>query len=220
MAELKILEEKTEREEVSMDDALREILEDPRSPDGLKQCMQCATCVAGCPAARLYDDFNPRMMMRDIYEGKLEELLDGEGIWRCGQCFTCHARCPRGNSPANVVLILRRLAVLRGYAKDGKHNECAKLRDVAPLVACNLYGKGNNLSPYRVPLPLAEEFGPEVTAIWMNMGDLRKKVGYDPKETRKAALPEKTIKEVQKLLDLTGFKDFIEKDIGVKLEMA
>ncbi|MHC1573233.1 MAG: 4Fe-4S dicluster domain-containing protein [Candidatus Syntropharchaeales archaeon] len=115
-----------------------EVLEDPRAEDiGLLRCMQCGRCTGGCPAAGVFEDFSPRLIMHELIEGETENVLKGDMIWKCGQCYTCHLRCPRGNSPAMVILILRELSLKRGYSKD-------KVKEIAAKCGVPMWKKGVN----------------------------------------------------------------------------
>jgi len=214
MAELKILEEKTEKQgrlSPTVCDSLKEVLDDPRCPGGFLECMQCATCTASCPAARIYD-FNPRELMRQLYEGQLEEVLKGDRIWECGQCYTCMSRCPRGNSVGTVITVLRHLSCLRGYG--------LKKIPYATVLMWNLYTKGYSLSPDLIWDSFIDEFGKEAVEMWKNMKGVRKELGYLPDDARMEGIPEESLKELRIILDETFYKKFwdkFEKD-GVSME--
>ena len=214
MTKLKILEEKTAvkvSSKQTMHESLKEILDDPRCPDGFFECMQCATCTSSCPAARIYD-FNPRELMRGLYEGELEEILKGDRIWECGQCYTCMSRCPRGNSVGTVITILRHLSCLRGYG--------LKKVPYASVLMWSMYTKGYGFSPALIWDSFIEEFGDDGIEMWKNMKEIRKELGYLPDDARQEPIPEESIKELQIILDETFFKEFWDKfeKKGVSME--
>ena len=77
-------------------------------------CFLCGTCTAGCPVSEIDDSFNPRKIMRQILHGiKDETLSDGE-IWKCNQCHTCVAHCPQDVRFADIIRVLRDIAVSEG----------------------------------------------------------------------------------------------------------
>jgi len=82
-------------------------------------CFLCGTCTAGCPVSEIDEDFNPRKIMRQILYGiKDETLSDGE-IWKCYQCHTCVAHCPQDVRFADIVRVLREIAISEGiYDSD------------------------------------------------------------------------------------------------------
>jgi len=72
-------------------------------------CIQCGTCSASCPTARL---MNPsiRKLIKFCLEGKKEEALHNETLWLCTSCLLCTVRCPRGIRPKAVVSALKDIA--------------------------------------------------------------------------------------------------------------
>ena len=182
----------------------KEVLDDPRVSReiGVLKCIQCGRCSSGCPAASIYDDFSPRDMMHKLSLGKLDELLKGESIWRCGQCYTCHSRCPRNNSPATVILVLRSLAVQRGYAAD-------KLRRIMGGVGKNIMEKGVTLSPDLINSDFLKDFDENVSKLWRANAKVRKELGYGDGSGRAAPVPENAMREINALLELTGFKKIV-----------
>jgi len=77
-------------------------------------CFLCGTCTAGCPVSELDEGFNPRKIMRQILYGKKEETLSDGEIWKCYQCHTCVAHCPQDVRFADIVRVLREIAVADG----------------------------------------------------------------------------------------------------------
>jgi len=75
------------------------------------KCFLCGTCTAGCPVSEIDNSFDPRRIMRQIHYGdKNKTLSDGE-IWKCYQCHTCVAHCPQDVRFADIVRVLRKMAV-------------------------------------------------------------------------------------------------------------
>jgi heterodisulfide reductase subunit C len=85
-------------------------------PGGEKalNCFLCGTCTAGCPVGSLRKEYNPRRMMRMILLGMKEQLLSSPEIWQCRQCHICVAHCPQDVRFADVIRVIRQLAIEAG----------------------------------------------------------------------------------------------------------
>ena len=86
------------------------------SPGGehVLDCFLCGTCTAGCPVSEIDAEFNPRKIMRQILYGMKEETLKNGEIWKCNQCHSCVAHCPQDVRFADIIRILRELAISEG----------------------------------------------------------------------------------------------------------
>jgi heterodisulfide reductase subunit C len=80
----------------------------------LKTCFQCGTCTSSCPTARFSTSYRPRTILRMAQLGLKEKVLSSPTLWLCTACFTCTDRCPQGVEVANVLRVLRNLAVKSG----------------------------------------------------------------------------------------------------------
>ncbi len=87
-----------------------------REHDGetLKTCFQCGTCTSSCPTARFSESYRPRTILRMAQLGLRQKVLPSPTLWLCTACFTCTDRCPQGVEVANVLRVLRNLAVKSG----------------------------------------------------------------------------------------------------------
>jgi heterodisulfide reductase subunit C len=87
-----------------------------KEPDGetLKICFQCGTCTSSCPTARFSDSYRPRTILRMAQLGLKQKVLSSPTLWLCTACFACTDRCPQGVEVANVLRVLRNLAVKNG----------------------------------------------------------------------------------------------------------
>lgn len=90
-------------------------------------CFQCGTCTAGCPVSSLEGDYNPRRIMRKIQLGLKEEVLESPEIWQCSQCHVCVAHCPQDVRFADIIRVLRKMAVEEGYASQQLADAVEKL---------------------------------------------------------------------------------------------
>lgn len=81
----------------------------------VRQCHECGTCTSGCPVAELIPEhYNPRTMLALILMN-LEEALVESGVWLCAWCYRCYDRCPEGIKLPEIFLLVRNLALERGY---------------------------------------------------------------------------------------------------------
>jgi len=80
-------------------------------------CFLCGTCTAGCPISEIDDSFNPRKIMRQILYGLKDETLSDGEIWKCYQCHTCVAHCPQDVRFADIVRVLREVAISEGVVE-------------------------------------------------------------------------------------------------------
>jgi len=81
-------------------------------------CFLCGTCTAGCPVSEIDENFNPRKIMRAILHGNRDEVLSDGEIWKCYQCHTCVAHCPQDVRFADIVRVLREIAVSEGFCSS------------------------------------------------------------------------------------------------------
>ncbi|MGI6577100.1 MAG: 4Fe-4S dicluster domain-containing protein [Eubacteriales bacterium] len=83
--------------------------------ENLMQCYLCGTCTAGCPVSEIDNSYSPRILMRLALLGARDDVLSSPDIWKCSQCHVCVAHCPQDARPAEVIRVLRSLAVKDGY---------------------------------------------------------------------------------------------------------
>jgi len=81
----------------------------------LMMCFQCGTCTADCPIARFSGSYRPSQILRMALFGMKSKVLSSDDLWLCAACFTCIDRCPRDVEFANVLRVLRNMAVKEGF---------------------------------------------------------------------------------------------------------
>jgi len=99
--------------------------------ENLTLCYACGTCTAGCPVARVDDEFNPRRIIRQILLGLRRQTLGSPAIWRCVQCFACTAKCPQNVRFREVMRALWQMAERDGYVPAGTTARVDELGRVA-----------------------------------------------------------------------------------------
>jgi len=85
-----------------------------RAGVNLRDCYQCGKCSAGCPMVE-YMDLLPRMVIRDLQLGYLEEVLSARTPWICAGCMVCSCRCPQDVDLAGLMLEVRRTSKATGH---------------------------------------------------------------------------------------------------------
>jgi heterodisulfide reductase subunit C len=80
----------------------------------LLRCFQCGTCTGSCPSGR-QTAFRIRKLIRWAQLGIADKVLSSEDLWMCTTCYTCQERCPRGVEVTDIVMVMRNLAVERGF---------------------------------------------------------------------------------------------------------
>ncbi len=87
-------------------DLWKEVMEEDLGD--IRRCLNCGTCLAGCPAAEAESPLLMRRLIRMILLGLEDELLDDETPWLCVTCSACEELCPMGVRPFEVGLAVRR----------------------------------------------------------------------------------------------------------------
>ncbi len=87
-------------------------------------CYQCGTCSGACPVANEMD-VTPRRLMRMIQADLRDEVATADAPWTCASCFSCTVRCPRDIPIAEVMNLIRSLALAEGVnpRTDGIYNK-------------------------------------------------------------------------------------------------
>ena len=196
-----------------MESIYKRLLNDIRFEEGMQACMNCGICSAICPAAEFYN-YDPRQIVNSVQTADNEaliRLLKGETIWYCGQCMSCRTRCPRNNTPAYIIMALRKVSQEMGYFTESEkgRQQLALKRTV-----------GDNVLKYGYcihPKEVIPEKHPEQGPIWAWVHENRSMV-FDrlggnldkPGEGPMRAIDSETLKELDAIFEITGNNDFFE----------
>ena len=74
-------------------------------------CIECNKCVGSCTAASVYESFRPSRIIKYVSLGMISHLIAGKDIWLCVQCLKCVDVCKMDVKPAEIIILLRNLAV-------------------------------------------------------------------------------------------------------------
>lgn len=162
---------------------------------GILKCIQCGMCASVCPAAR-QTDYDPRELVKRVLDQD-ESLIIDDIIWDCFYCYTCHSICPVNNSACEINQILRQKAIDNGKGKP----------KIAPFRA---YGEsflesGLGAIPKDFFNDLIKDYGKEWLEFKINLEDIREELGLGS-----VLLPEKDVKDINKILEKTGLKKRLE----------
>ncbi|MHA1271742.1 MAG: CoB--CoM heterodisulfide reductase subunit C [Candidatus Helarchaeota archaeon] len=81
----------------------------------IRACIQCGTCVGGCPSARR-TAYRTKKLFRLIQLGLKDDALTDDALWLCTTCYTCQERCIRAISTTDFVRMLRNIAFENNHA--------------------------------------------------------------------------------------------------------
>ncbi|MDD1721071.1 MAG: 4Fe-4S dicluster domain-containing protein [Euryarchaeota archaeon] len=158
------------------------------------RCLQCGRCAAGCPAAHVFSEYNPREVMRRVQDGEEHELHKDPIIWLCGQCYTCNSRCPRNNNPASIILQARERAYKQGHAPAEIYQQSAALLE-------SLFLNGVTVSP----VLLKEKLGVLSELVDVErLTKLRAELGLPEHNSREVPIPAKAIKQIRTIITSTS----------------
>jgi heterodisulfide reductase subunit C len=182
-----------------VDDVLKDL---KASPDlGIYKCVQCGMCTSICPGAS-QSDYDPRDMVRRVLEDDVS-IVDDENIWNCFSCYTCNSVCPSGNNASEVNQILRQMSINKG-------------KGILKIQSFAAYGDsfielGVGSVPSKFFDDMVKDVGPEYMNLKLNIEDIRSELGLGS-----YILPEKSIDEVEEILDKSGFKARLKRIKGCK----
>ncbi len=106
--------------------------------ENFKRCFSCGTCTCSCPVAEATEEYDPRKIIRMAVLGLRKRLLSSDAIWLCARCYTCYARCPQNVKFADVMEVLRKLAVREGHAPKERLAMIDELDRFAHDLRCNI----------------------------------------------------------------------------------
>ena len=183
------------------------LLKDVRFREGLTACMNCGICTASCPAAEFYD-YDPRKICNLVQskdEEKLEALLESDTIWYCGQCMSCKTRCPRGNAPALVISVLRKLSQELGYFTESEKGR--QQYAINRTIGENIVNIGYCVTVEKIVPKMHPEQGPVWEWYYQHAEEVVDRLGGNYKKDGPGALriiPKESIDEIQKIFEVTG----------------
>ncbi len=104
-------------------------------------CFLCGTCTASCPVSAIDDGYSPFAIMRGVLLGQREQVLHSRELWKCSQCHVCVAHCPQNARPADVIRVLRALAVEEGAISPARAAEVEAVEEEMKRLRLERIGK-------------------------------------------------------------------------------
>ena len=106
--------------------------------ENFKLCFTCGTCTASCPVAEVNEDYDPRKIIRQAVFGMRKDVLLSDIIWMCQRCYVCYARCPQNVKFADVMGVLRQMAVEEEFVPKERIEQMDELDKFSQDLRCNL----------------------------------------------------------------------------------
>ncbi len=199
-----------------MTDYISLLKQDFRFEEGLTACMNCGVCTAICPAAAVFDDYDPRKLCQIVQRydnAAIENLLSSDVIWRCGQCLGCKTRCPRNNTAGYIIQALRKISIETGLYLDSEQGR--KQIKLAQTIGNNLITKGYCVDMDIVVPDMHPEQGPMWEWAYENRRSICNRCGGDYHGTHGAqrTLSDETKRELFAIIERTGGKALITKQM-------
>jgi len=144
----------------------------------LDLCYQCGTCTASCPSGRT-TAFRTRQLIRKAQLGLKDDILPSEDLWMCTTCYSCVERCPRDVDIVDIIILMRNMAVAKGYMAE------------------DLKKVGRSLLKIGATVPMAD-----------NIKQLRVSMGLSAEPPTTAGDP-KAMADFRKIMEITGFDKLI-----------
>lgn len=93
----------------------------------LNRCFSCGACSGVCPVSQAIPEFDPRKIIHMIRMGLKDRVLSSDLMWYCSKCRSCVFVCPQNVSFADIMTVLRKIAVRDGYVNDQSLREMGKV---------------------------------------------------------------------------------------------
>ena len=92
-----------------------------QSDQPMELCYQCQKCAAGCKMAE-QGEYTPNQIIKMVQMGMNDKVLHSSSIWLCSSCEICGARCPNEIKTAEIIDVLKEIAVETNMIKEKKIN--------------------------------------------------------------------------------------------------
>lgn len=141
----------------------------------LDLCYQCGTCTGSCPSGRT-TAFRTRQLIRKAQLGLKDDILPSEDLWMCTTCYSCVERCPRDVEIVDIIILMRNMAVQKGFMAEDHKKVGRSLLKIGHTVPAS-----DKLKQLRVSMGLSEN-PPTTIADPQAMADFKKimaKTGFE-----------------------------------------
>jgi len=84
----------------------------------LNKCDNCRACKDDCPVCKIDPTFQPNDIIRDLVDGKIDDVIKDGNLWKCIECFTCLELCHSEIGMAETFRKLKEIALREGYGPE------------------------------------------------------------------------------------------------------
>jgi heterodisulfide reductase subunit C len=93
---------------IKLAEAKKTLWQDVCENGDLFHCLNCSSCISGCPASEADPPLLIRNLARMVVLGMEDELLEEDTPWLCVTCSRCEEMCPQDVKPFELLLAIRR----------------------------------------------------------------------------------------------------------------
>ena len=129
----------------------------------LNKCDSCRACKDDCPVCKVDPTFQPNDIIRDLVDGKLDEVIAEGQLWKCLECYTCLELCHSEIGMAETFRKLKEIAIEKGAGPESVPQSYKMFMETGTL------GKPKQSARKKLGLgPLPEDGGDAMSRIMSN----------------------------------------------------
>lgn len=136
-------------------------------------CYQCGACSATCPVGPVYEEYDPRKIIRMAIFGLKDELLNSDFLWFCSDCAMCYEKCPQDVKVSMVIRAIQNLASREGHSPPSFRASADLLRKHGRLIEIS---KFENKTRKKLGIPEKREY-PDIARKIIEITDLYERLG-------------------------------------------
>jgi heterodisulfide reductase subunit C len=129
----------------------------------LNKCDTCRACKDDCPVCKVDPTFQPNDIIRDLVDGKLDEVIAEGQLWKCLECYTCLELCHSDIGMAETFRKLKEIAIEQGVGPESVPQSYKMFMETGTL------GKPKQSARKKLGLdPLPQDGGDAMSRIMSN----------------------------------------------------
>lgn len=125
-----------------------------------QKCFQCNTCVSGCPVFKIYPEFKPAQLARELFLNKsIPMYRDKPAFWLCSSCLECESKCPQDVDIAHIFYKLKNWSVENNVdVPEGIIKEAETMKvGITAGISQSILNRRNDMGLPELPKPNLEE---------------------------------------------------------------
>jgi heterodisulfide reductase subunit C len=132
----------------------------------LNKCDNCRACKDDCPVCKIDPTFQPNDIIRQLVDGKLDEVIAEGQLWKCLECYTCQELCHSDIGMAETFRKLKEIAIEQGAGPESVPASYKMFMETGTL------GKPKQSARKKLGLaPLPEDGGDAMARMMSNSDD-------------------------------------------------